>query len=139
MTFFNAADESAGAMMLPSNDMVVRGKGKDAVMLTGVGTLLGAFLILLLTPFFFYIWTYVARILSPHLHWVIGLVIVFYLMSEWPKGAGRGPTPWAKFKDAWRNVFAGLVTFTLASIFGLIYTSKTLAPAELSFQNIMPV
>ncbi len=138
MTFLNAVDESAGASMLPSNDMVMRGKGKDAALLTGLGTLIGAFLLLILTPFFFYIWTYVSKILTPHLHWILGIIMVFYLMSEWPKGAGRGPTVWAKFKDAWRNVFAGLLTFTLSGIFGIIYISKTISSPEYSFQNIMP-
>jgi putative membrane protein len=60
-------------------------------------------------------------------------------MSEWPKGAGRGKTAWRKFKNGWSNVFAGLLTFVLASILGLILTTKPLAPAEMSFQNIMPI
>jgi putative membrane protein len=139
MTFFNTADESAGASMLPSTDMVTRGRGKDAALLTGMGTLAGAFMLILLYPFFWYIWPYLARVTGPHLHWLLGLIIVHYIMSEWPKGAGRGPTVWAKFRDAWRNVFAGLLTFTLASIFGLIFLSKPILPAANSFQNIMPV
>ncbi len=139
MTFFGAADESAGASMLPSNDMLMRGRGRDAALLSGVGTFLGALILIVLTPFYYHVWTYVNVILDRHLHWVLGLVVVFYVMSEWPKGAGRGKTPWAKFREAWRNVFAGLVTFVLATIVGLIVTTKPLAPPELSFQNIMPV
>ncbi|MEA3506936.1 MAG: tripartite tricarboxylate transporter permease, partial [Elusimicrobiota bacterium] len=139
MTFLNTADESAGASMLPSTDMVTRGRGKDAAIMTGMGTLTGAFMLLALYPFFWYIWPYLATVTGPHLHWILGLIIVHYIMSEWPKGAGRGPNAWAKFKDAWRNVFAGMLTFTLAGIFGLIFISKPILPAANSFQNIMPV
>ncbi|RMH56934.1 MAG: hypothetical protein D6679_07330 [Candidatus Hydrogenedentota bacterium] len=139
MTFFAAADESAGASVLPSIDLLKNGRGFDATLQTGLGVYAGCLLLILMTPFFYFIWTYVAVILAPHLHWVLGLVMVFYVMSEWPKGAGRGPTPWAKFKDSWRNVFAGLVTFTLSALVGLILTTKPLTPPEFSFQNIMPI
>jgi len=139
MTFLGAADESAGASILPSNDLVTRGRGKDAALMSGLGTLIGAFFLLALYPFFWFIWPYIAAVTGPHLHWILGLIIIHYLMSEWPKGAGRGKVPWQKFREAWRNCFAGLATFTLAGIFGLIYLSKPVISARMSFQNIMPV
>jgi len=139
MTFFNTMDESAGASMLPSNDLLARGRGKDAAMLSGMGTYTGAVLLLVLYPFFIYIWPYIASATKAHLHWMLGLVIVHYLMSEWPKGAGRGKNVWQKFREAWRNCFAGLLTFALAGIFGLIYFSKPIMPVQNSFQNVMPV
>ncbi len=139
MTFFNTLDESAGATLLPSNSMVMRGRGKEAAILSGAGTLMGAFMLLALTPFFFFIWPYLASILGGHLHWILGLVIVHYIMSEWPKGAGRGTTPLKKWLEACRNCFAGILTFSLAAIFGLIFLSKPVLPPELAFQNIMPV
>lgn len=139
MTFFSAADESAGATILPTLDMLMSGKGRDASLMTGVGVLWGAVLLAILTPVFFTLWPYVYKICRAHLHWVIGLILVFYVMSEWPKGAGRGKTVFAKFRDAWRNIAAGLATFALSAVVGLIVTSKPLAPPELSFQNIMPV
>ncbi len=139
MTFLGAFDESAGATLLPSAAMVSQGKGKDAALLTGIGTLIGAVLLILLTPFFYVIWPYIYEIVGAHLHWALGVIIVFYIMSEWPKGAGRGTDPWTKFKDAWRNLFAGLFTFAAAAIFGLIFTTQSIIPIEAAFQNIMPV
>ncbi|MFC2091463.1 tripartite tricarboxylate transporter permease, partial [Elusimicrobiota bacterium] len=139
MTFFNSLDESAGASILPSSAMFSQGRGKDAVLITGVGTLAGVFLLVLLYPFYFYVWPYIAAALGPHLHWIIGLIIVHYIMSEWPKGAGRGPNPLKKFMEAWRNCFAGITTFTLAGLFGLIYLSKPILHSQNSFQSIMPV
>ena len=139
MTFLGAFDESAGATLLPSSAMVTQGKGKDAALMTGVGTLFGAFLLIIFTPFFFFIWPYIYEILGAHLHWVLGVVMVFYIMSEWPKGAGRGKSPLKKFMDAWRNLFAGLFTFGAAAVFGLIFTTQSIIPIEAAFQNIMPV
>ncbi|MFC2061014.1 tripartite tricarboxylate transporter permease [Elusimicrobiota bacterium] len=139
MTFLGAIDESAGASILPSNDLVSRGRGKDAAIMSGVGTLTGVFILILMYPFLVHIWPYIAAATGPHLHWILGLIIVHYIMSEWPKGAGRGPNAWKKFKEAWRNCFAGIATFSLAGIFGLIYLSKPVISAEMSFQNIMPV
>ncbi|MGM0381421.1 MAG: tripartite tricarboxylate transporter permease [bacterium] len=139
MTFLGAFDESAGATLLPSSAMVTQGKGKDAALMTGAGTLFGAFLLILFTPFFFLIWPYIYEILGAHLHWLLGVVMVFYVMSEWPKGAGRGTKPLYKFIDAWKNVFAGLFTFTISAIFGLIFTSESIIPIDVAFQNIMPV
>ncbi len=139
MTFFNTIDESAGATLLPSNAMVIRGRGAEAAILSGFGTLMGAFLLIALTPFFFYIWPYLAVIFGGHLHWILGLVIVHYIMSEWPKGAGRGKTPLKRWIEACRNCFAGMLTFFLAALFGLIFITKPILPPELAFQNIMPV
>ncbi len=139
MTFLGAADESAGATLLPSLSLVTKGRGQDAALLTGLGTMAGVLVLILLYPFFWYIWPYIARATGPHLHWILGLVIAHYIMSEWPKGAGRGETPFKRFREAWRNCFAGILTFTLAAVFGLIYTAKPIMPVESSFQNIMPV
>jgi len=57
---------------------------------------------LLLYPFFWYVWPYIAAIINPNRHWILGLICAHYIMSEWPKGAGRGKTAWQKFKEAWR-------------------------------------
>jgi len=139
MTFFNAADESAGATLLPSNDLMARGRGWDASILSGIGTMAGTMVLIVLTPLAYFVLTYVHEIIGPHTHWILGLIMVFYVMSEWPKGAGRGKTPWTKFKDAWRNVFAGMFTFTLAAVTGCILLTKPLVPVEDAFQAIMPV
>ncbi|MEW5692325.1 MAG: tripartite tricarboxylate transporter permease [Candidatus Hydrogenedentota bacterium] len=139
MTFFAAADESAGATILPSLDMLKNGKGKDASLLAGLGTLVGGILLIVLTPAFYLLFTYVYAIMRPHLHWILGIIMVFYVMSEWPKGCGRGKTWWRKFLDGWRNVYMGMLTFTLSAIVGLIVLTKPLAPPEMSFQNIMPI
>lgn len=139
MTFLSAADESAGASILPSVDMVMNGRGRDAAILTGMGVWFGSLILIVLTPFYYFVWKHVSVIVHAHLHWILGLVMLFYIVSEWPKGAGRGKNGWEKTKDGWRNLIAGIVTFALSAIVGLIITTKPLAPPDKSFQNIMPV
>ena len=139
MTFFSAADESAGASILPTTDMLKNGKAWDASILSAMGTFLGAIMLVVLSPFVIYIAPYIYLPMRVHLHWIIGVILVFYVMSEWPKGAGRGKTPFQKFNNSWQNCYAGILTFVLSAIIGLIVTSKPLAPPEKSFQNIMPI
>jgi len=139
MTFIGAPDESATVTILPGTKYMMSGRGYEAAMLTGIGTLAGVGLLALLTPYFFYILPPLNKIVSPHLHWILGLVMVYMLMSEWPKGTGRGNTVWERFKDAWGNLFAGIATFGLAAIMGLILTSKSFITHEMGFQNILPI
>jgi putative membrane protein len=80
----------------------------------------------------------VRRVVGPHLHWILGAVILFMLMSEWPKGSDRGSTGLARFLDAWRSVGAGLLTFLLSGILGFILFYGNLVPTEMAFQNLMP-
>ena len=139
MTFFGAPDESATVTILPGTKYLMTGKGHEAVVLSGIGGLCGVALLALLTPFFFYIFPYMHSIMSVHMHWILGLVMVYMLMSEWPKGCGLGHTALEKLKNAWGNLFAGIITFGLSAILGLIITSKSIITHEMGFQNIMPV
>ncbi|MBN2054424.1 tripartite tricarboxylate transporter permease [bacterium] len=139
MTFMGAPDESATVTILPGTKYLTTSRGFEAAVLTGVGSLAGIALLIPLTGFFFLILPYVHVILSPHMHWVIGLVMVYMLMSEWPKGIGLGDNFWQRFKDAWGNLFAGIITFFFAGLLGLIVTSKSIVSHEMGFQNIMPV
>jgi putative membrane protein len=66
-------------------------------------------------------------------------VMVYMLMSEWPKGEGIGDTVLQRLRHAWANLFAGLFTFAAAGILGLIVTSRTLVGPDAGFRNIMPV
>jgi putative membrane protein len=139
MTYFGAPDESATVTILPGTKYLMNGKGHEAVMLSGIGGLCGVALLAALTPFFFYIFPYMHSIMSVHMHWILGLVMVYMLMSEWPKGCGLGHSVWERLTTAWANLFAGIITFGLSAILGLIITSKSIITHEMGFQNIMPV
>lgn len=139
MTFFGAPDESATVTILPGTKYLMSGRGYEAAVLSGVGGLIGVFLLVLLTPLFFALFPYVNAILSVHMHWCLLLVMIYMLMSEWPKGCGFGHTRMDRFLDSWGNIWAGLFTFTAAGILGIIITSRSIISPEMGFQNIMPV
>ena len=136
--FFGAPDESTLFVVLPGQRYLMERRGFEASVLTGVGGLGGLLVILLLAPAMPRIFPVVRVVVGPHLHWILGAIIVFMLMSEWPKGSDRGRTGLAKFLDAWRSLGAGILTFLLSGILGMVLLYSNLVPTERAFQNLMP-
>jgi putative membrane protein len=136
--FFGAPDESMAFVVLPSQKYLMQRKGFEAAVLTGVGALGGLMVLLLLAPAMPRALPLVRRVVGPHLHWILGAVSLFMLMSEWPKGTGRGRTGLARFLDAWSSVGAGLLTFLLSGILGFVLFYGNLVPTQMAFQNLMP-
>ncbi len=136
--FFGAPDESAVWIVLPGQKYLMQGRGFEAAVLTGVGSLGGILVLVALAPFTAQILSPIRQVIQPHLHWLLGLVVVYMLMSEWPKGSGRGATWLARLWDGWKSLTAGLVTFALSGLLGLILTYRPLLPIELAFQSLMP-
>ncbi|MBN1755561.1 tripartite tricarboxylate transporter permease [bacterium] len=137
--FLGAPDDSTIFVVLPGQKYLLLGKGYEAAILTGFGSLMGIFFLVLLTPLTFNLLPLVKQVISPHLFWILGLIVVYILMSEWPKGTERAPTTWGRFFEAWRGLGAGLLTFLLSGFLGLIVFNKSLVPLQSSFQGIMPV
>jgi putative membrane protein len=136
--FFGAPDDSTIFVVLPGQKFLMQKKGFEASVLTGVGGLGGLLVLLLLAPIMPKVFPVVRTVVGPHLHWILGAVILFMLMSEWPKGSDRGSTGLAKFLDAWRSLGAGLLTFLLSGILGFILFYGNLVPTEMAFQNLLP-
>lgn len=139
MTFFGAPDESASVTILPGSKYLMAGRGYEAAIVSGIGSLAGIFLLCALTPVFFCIFPTFHRIVGNHMAWILALVMIYMLMSEWPKGCGIGDTVLKRFSHAWANLFAGQLAFVLSGILGLIITSKSIIAVDMGFQNIMPV
>ncbi|RKZ34251.1 hypothetical protein DRQ33_02565 [bacterium] len=137
--FLSAPDESMIFVVMPGHKGILMGRGYEIAMLTGFGALLGILLLLLITPLSFFVLPSLRRLMTPHMHWVLGLVTVYILMSEWPKGVERKPPGLARFLEAWRSLGAGLLTFILSGFLGLIVLNKTIIPIRASFQALMPV
>jgi putative membrane protein len=136
--FFGAPDDSTIFIVLPGQKYLMEKRGFEAAVLAGVGGLGGLVVLLLISPLMPRIFPVVRTIVGPHLHWILAAIIVFMLMSEWPKGSDRGRTGLAKFLDAWRSLGAGLLTFLLSGILGMVLFYSSLVPAEVAFQNLMP-
>jgi putative membrane protein len=135
--FLGAPDESCVFIVLPSLKYMMEGKGFEGTILTGIGGLLGVSFLVLILPLFSNLVGNIKTLLSPHMYWILSLIIVYMMMSEWPKGGYRG-NRLQKFLDAWSSLFAGMATFLLSGIMGFIIMNKSLTPIKTSFQGIMP-
>ena len=137
--FIGAPDESAVFVVLPGQKYMLQGRGFEAAILTGVGSLGAIFMMVLLTPFLYRAMPVIKNIRSDNLAWIMLLFIIYMLMSEWPKGTGLAKTTWERFKWAWANLISGITTFALSAFLGFIILNRTMVPLDMSFQGIMPV
>jgi putative membrane protein len=136
--FFAAPDEAAAFIVLPGQKWLLERRGYEAAILTGVGSLCGLAAIIVLSPIAAEATRVLEIILSPHLGWILLTIIVFMLMSEWPKSGDRGPTGWARFRAAWTGLGAGLLTFLLSGLLGFMIMYRSVVPTEIAFQNLLP-
>ncbi len=136
--FLGAPDDSTIFVVLPGQKYLLQSRGYEAAVLTGIGGLGGILVLLALTPFTASVFGPLRQIVSPHLHWILATVTVYMLMAEWPKGGDRGVTGFARFLDAWKGLGAGLLTFTLSGVLGLVLMYKSPVPTDVSFQNLLP-
>lgn len=137
--FFQPNDDDYRMMMLPHEKYLLEGKGHEAVVITGIGSFAAIVVIAICFP----LWgPYIAifrDLLLDHLYWLVGAVMLFILMTEWPKDVGAAKTPGRRLVDGWVPLLMGYVTFVLAGIYGLFIFHKTIIPVGSAFQSLMPV
>lgn len=136
--FLAAPDESATWIVLPGQKYLMQRRGYEAAVLACMGSIGGVLVLGLLAPFTAMVLSPAYRVIQPHVHWLLGAIVVYMLISEWPKGAGRGRTGLARLWDGWRSILAGLAAFLLSGLMGIILTYRPLVPLELAFQGLMP-
>ncbi len=137
--FFQPCDDSFRSMMLPHERFLFEGRGYEAAMLSGIGSMFALVMISGLFPFVTEVIGTIRLLIRPHIYWILGLVSVFILMSEWPKDHGVGKTTGQRLIDAWGQLSMGLFTFVIAGILGLFVFSNTIIPVDNAFQSLMPV
>lgn len=134
-----APDESALLTVMPGQKYAMLGRGFEAVMLTASGGLAGVFLLVLVVgPLAPVLMPTLHAVFGRHGHWILWVVIVFMLMSEWPKQGNRGQGGWKKFFKAWIPLSAGLMTFLLSGLLGFIMHYRSPIRAGAAFQDMMP-
>jgi putative membrane protein len=136
--FLSVPDDSTIFVVLPGQKYLRQRRGWEAALLTGVGGLGGIAALTLLTPVAPALFATLRGILQPHLHWILVAVTLFMLLSEWPKGSDRGPTPWRRLAGAWSSLAAGLATFLLSGLLGFVLLYRSLVPVAVAYQNLMP-
>jgi putative membrane protein len=136
--YLAAPDETSAFIVLPGQKWLLERRGYEAAILTGAGSLCGVIVLVLLSPFL----TEVARalriILAPHFGWILAAISLFMLMSEWPKAGDRGPTHWARFRAAWSQLGAGLLTFFLSGLLGIVLMYRSFLPVNVAFADLLP-
>ncbi|KAF1079783.1 MAG: hypothetical protein GQF41_3900 [Candidatus Rifleibacterium amylolyticum] len=138
-TYFGPGDESMSYYILPSAAWVAKGRGFESILLTGVGAVGGIIMLAVLAPAFLWFMPGLKTITSPHMFWILGTVIAYMILSEWPKGISQSESCWENFLEGWKFLGVGIATFLLSGLLGFIVMSKTLVPIEFAFQSITPV
>ena len=136
--YLAAPDETSAFIVLPGQKWLLERRGYEAALLTGAGSLCGVIVLVVLSPFLTEIARTLRIILTPHFGWILAAISLFMLMSEWPRAGERGPSNWARFRAAWTQLGAGLLTFFLSGVLGIILMYRNFLPVHAAFANLLP-
>jgi putative membrane protein len=136
--FLGVPDESTAFMVLPASKCLLQGRGYEASMLTGIGSLGGILLMAATAPFALSFIPVLRQLLGPHMGWILLSIGSYMLISEWPIGTDRPKNKLQRLWDSWDRLFFGILTFTLSAILGMVILNRTLVPSEMAFQGVMP-
>lgn len=136
--YLSAPDDSTIYIVMPAQKYLLQGRGHEAVLLSAIGSIAAIFFLTLFIPLFMEQLRILRELLTPHLFWILGLVSVYIIMSEWPKDPGVAPSPLWRFLGAWKQIGAGILTFFLSGFLGLIISYSQFIPPERAFQTLMP-
>jgi putative membrane protein len=136
--FLATPDESTAWIVPPGQKYLMQRRAHEAAALAGIGSTGGVLVLVLLAPFAGMVLSPILQVIQPHVHWLLGAIVAYILISEWPKGTGRGQTVLARLWDGWKSIIAGLVTFCLSGLLGIILAYRSLVPVGMSTQGLMP-
>jgi len=136
--FLFAPDDASAFIVLPATKMLLRGRGLDAALLVGAGSLGGLLALVLAAPLLDEALRPVRQIIAPHMPWMLTAIVAFLLIGEWPRHDALAPTPLRRLLSAWAYLGAGLLTFILSGILGFVLLYRSPVPIEASFQNLLP-
>ncbi len=138
-TFFSTPDDSLLFFIMPSSKYLMRGRGYEGTLLLGLGSLGGVVFLIALMPFAMYLIPPIRKVTTPHLFWILGLVILYMVQSEWPRDFGsRAKTRLGRLWDGWSSLLAGIFVLLISGAVGLLIINRPFIPLDRSFQNIMP-
>lgn len=135
--FLFAPDDANVVIVLPTTKYLMRGRGAEAAMLVGAGSL-GALLgLALLSPILDEVLRPLRAIVQPHTGWMLTAIIAFLLLGEWPR-ANDLSSPLRRLLSAWAYLGAGLLTFILSGLLGFVLLYRSPVAVESAFVNLMP-
>jgi len=136
--YFSTPDDSTIFIVLPAQKYLRQGRGHEAVLLSAVGGLIGIFFLAVLVPLTMGILGTLRELLAPHLFWILALISVYILMSEWPKDFSRGQSKLKRLAKGWSTLIPGMFTFFISGFFGFILMRSQVIPAHRGFQTLLP-
>ncbi|MEN3045652.1 MAG: tripartite tricarboxylate transporter permease [Candidatus Hydrothermales bacterium] len=137
--YFSTNDDSTLFYLLPAQKFLLYGRAHEAVLLSTIGSIGAAFIVLISTAFLPFILPPLRDLLTPHMAWIIASIGAFMILSEWPRTTDRPKTPLGRLKEAWGSLIIGILVFVLSGILGYIVLRGGLMSPETSFQNLMPL
>ncbi|MGC8875009.1 MAG: hypothetical protein ACP5SI_11275 [Chloroflexia bacterium] len=127
---FCAVPDEAGLLVVqPGRKYLLAGKGTEAALLCSLGGLGGTIVLLLLAPLAVRWLPPLYALLQPHFPWMLWAIIAYLLLSEWSKDSGRAPAGLPRLWATWKPLLAGLLTFLLAGLLGLVLSYRSPLPS----------
>jgi putative membrane protein len=138
MVYMRTTDDAQAMAVLPAARYMLNGRGAEAALLTGAGSLCAMLALVMLAPVLDEIIRPLRALLQPHLGWMLVAIIVFLLMGEWPRHNDLAGTPLGRLRSAWAYLGAGLLTFGLSGLLGIALFYRNPMPLNAAFQGLMP-
>lgn len=135
--FLFAPDDANVVVVLPTTKLFMQGRGIEAAVLIGAGSLGALIGLVLIAPLLDEVLRPLRMIIQPHAGWMLVAIIVFLLLGEWPR-ANDLARPAQRLLSAWAYLGAGLLTFVLSGLLGFVLLYRSPVPLESAFQNLMP-
>ena len=137
--YLGAADDSTVFVVFPGQKYLMAGKGHEAVILTGIGGLVGVAFLVFSSPLALRVFPLIRILLTPHLLWILVGITAYMFMTEFPRTTDRPKTRTGRLWEAWRTLLMGFLVFFLSGLLGFIMFNKPVTPVENAFQNLLPV
>lgn len=134
----SAPDESSAWIVSPARSYLLRGRGYEALGLVVLGSLGGLWVLVVTAPVVGRLSSSIRGWLGPHLHWIVAALTLFLLLSEWPRDPRRGRTALGRLLWAWVPLGAGILTFVLSGVLGLVLHLRAVGPPHMSSQSLAP-
>lgn len=136
--FLTVPDEGAILVVGPGQKYRSQSRACEAVILMGLGGLGGLLVLVVCALPIPLIFRYLYVTVRPHWHWMIWAIVVWMLLSEWPRGADRAPAGWGRWWEGNQNVVAGLISFLFAGILGFILLYRSPISFAAAYQRLFP-
>jgi putative membrane protein len=135
--FLFAPDDANAFTVLPATRLLLRGRGFEATMLVGAGSLGALICLALLAPALSDLLRLLRTIVQPHYGWMLTAIVAFMRLSEWPRSDDHSPSSLRRLTNAWVYLGAGLLTFLLSGLLGMVLVYRSPIPADAAFQNLL--